>query len=139
MPADVPISVEAFTDHGADKVRIAIQTNISARCVECHGKSTWRSRVKIDRLGPRQITVRVTGWAYAIELQVCCHGVGDSRILIYKVIALYIDIAIEIYLDVYVWIDSDPCRVTRDIAGDVNRHVGICCSSCGMNVQGTTK
>src|SRR4029453_16830344 len=97
MPADVPISVEAFTDHGADKVWIAIQNDISARSVECHGESSWRTGVKIDRLGPQRITVRVTGRADAVELQVGCHWVRPGRILIYKVIFLYIGVALQIY------------------------------------------
>src|SRR6266566_4460592 len=139
MPADVPISVEGFTDHGADKVWIAIQNDISARCVECHGESTWCSGVKIDRLGPHRITVRVTRWADAVELQVGCLWIRRSRILIYEVVVLYIDIVIEIYLNVYVWIHGDPRRVARDVACDMDRHVSVCPRSCRINVQRTIK
>src|SRR5437764_7093627 len=108
MPADVPISVEGLTDHRADEVWIAIQNDISARSVECHGKSTWRSGVKIDRLAPHRITARVTRWADAVKLQVGCSWVRPGRILIYEVVVLYSDIAIEIYLNVYIWIHIDP-------------------------------
>ena len=139
MPADVPISVEGLTDHRADEVWIAIQNDISARSVECHGKSTWRSGVKIDRLGPHRITVCVTGWADAVELQIGCLWVRPSRTLIYEVIVLYIDVALEIYLNVYGWIHSDPGRATRDVACDMNRHVSVCPSGCGINGQRTIK
>src|SRR5437773_9508696 len=43
MPAYVSVPIKSVADHGADKIRIAIQNNISAWRVECHCKSTWSS------------------------------------------------------------------------------------------------
>ncbi len=99
MPAYVSVPVKSLADHGPNKIRVPIQGDIRARRVECHGKSTRRGGIKLDSLCPLRNAVRVTRWTNTVELEVAGDWVRETRILVYKVIVLNVNIVVEINLN----------------------------------------
>jgi len=139
MPAYVSIPVKGLADHGPNKIRVPIQGDIRARRVECHGKSTRRGGIKLDSLCPLRNAVRVTRWTNTVELEVAGDWVRETRILVYKVIVLNVNIVVEINLKVDIRIYRDASGVARNIACDVDSDVGVRSGCCGIHCQRTAE
>ena len=139
MPAYVSIPVKGLADHGPNKIRVPIQGDLRARRVECHGKSTRRAGVKIDSLCPLWNSVRVTRWTNTVELEVAGDWVRETRILVYKVIVFNVNIAVEINLEMNIWIHRDAGGVARNIACDVDSDVGVRSGCCRIHCQCTAE
>src|SRR5439155_24327037 len=139
MPAYVSVPVKSLADHDPNKIRVPIQGDLRARRIECLGKSTRRGGVKIDSLCALWNSVRVTRWTNTVELEVAGDWVRETRILVYKVIVLNVNIVVEINLKVDIRIYRNASGVARNIACDVDSDVGVRSGCCGIHCQRTAE
>src|SRR6267142_1495567 len=121
MPGYVSVRVESFANHCPEKVGRSAQLDIRARRVERRRHSCLAAAgAKSDRLslaGRRRTD--------PIELQIPSERVCGARALIYKVFAFNAEIAIEVYLDVHLWVYRESCVAACDVACDMNGNVSI--------------